>query len=182
MLSANIFRFPCLMNPKPFKFCPSCSSDSFRLTENRYSCDQCDFTFFINAATAVAGILVHDGKLLFTVRGKAPGKGKLGLPGGFVDFHESLEEALIRETREELGIHVTDWKYLMSAPNIYDYADVRYHTCDGLFVAYLNEKPAFTLQASEIEAVKWLQPDKVKLQDIAFPSLRKAVKMVIDSL
>ena len=170
------------MNPKPFKFCPSCASDAFRLTENRYSCDRCDFTYFINAATAVAGVLVYDGKLLFTGRGKAPGKGKLGLPGGFVDFDESLEEALIRETREELGIHITDWKYLMSAPNIYDYAGVRYHTCDGFYVAHLDKKPEFTLQEAEIAAVKWLQPEQVKLQDIAFPSLRQAVKMVIDSL
>ena len=70
----------------------------------------------------------------------------------------------------------------MSAPNIYDYAGVRYHTCDGFYVAHLDKKPEFTLQEAEIAAVKWLQPEQVKLQDIAFPSLRQAVKMVIDSL
>ena len=170
------------MNSAPFQFCPFCGFDGFRLTENRYTCESCDFTFFINAATAVAGILVYNGKLLFTQRAKVPGKGKLGLPGGFVDCHESLEAALIRETREELGIHVTNWQYLMSAPNVYDYAGVRYHTCDGLFVAHLDEKPEFTLQVSEIDAVKWLQPNRIKLQDIAFPSLRQAVKRYLDSL
>ena len=170
------------MNTDPLRFCPNCKSDAFSLSENRYFCEDCSFTYFLNAATAVAGILVCDGHLLFTVRAKAPGKEKLGLPGGFVDFHESLEQALMRETREELGIHVADWQYLLSAPNTYDYAGVRYHTCDGFFVATLKKRPEFSLQASEIAGVKWLKPGDINPDNIAFPSMRRAVKVYIDSV
>lgn len=163
----------------PFAFCPACKSDSFHLTKNCYSCDDCHFTFFLNAATAVAGILVHEDRILFTVREKPPAKGKLGLPGGFVDFDESMEEALRRETREELGIEVKQWQYLTSSPNVYDYANVRYRTCDGFFVAELKKKPELTLQASEITSVKWLKRSQIKMNDIAFESMRKAIKLYL---
>lgn len=168
------------MQTKPFSFCPSCTSDAFTLDNNRYHCEQCGFTFFINAATAAAGILIHDGQLLFTVRAKNPGKGKLGLPGGFVDCAESLEQAMQRETEEELGIKVTQWQYLMSSPNVYDYANVRYHTCDAFFVAHLNTKPQFSLQAAEIAGVTWLKPEQINFNDIAFESMRQAVRKVIE--
>lgn len=99
----------------------------------------------------------------------------LGLPGGFVDFNESMEDALRRETFEEIGIEVKDWEYLLSAPNTYDYANVRYRTCDGFYVANVAQKPQLTLQQSEIAGVKWLPRKQINLEDVAFESMRKAL-------
>ena len=39
-------------------------------------------------------------------RGFDPGAGLWTFPGGFVDLGESVEEAAIRETREEIGVDV----------------------------------------------------------------------------
>lgn len=163
------------MQTNPFTFCPACKSHAFTLTNNRYFCDDCHFTFFLNAASAAAGIIVCGDEVLFTIRQKEPGKGKLGLPGGFVDFGESMEDAICRETLEELGVEITQWQYLLTAPNTYDYTNVRYHTCDGFFVAHLQEKPELTLQESEIAGVKWLKHPEIQLEDIAFASMRKAL-------
>ena len=37
-------------------------------------------------------------------RGRSLGAGKLGLPGGYVEFNENAEQAAIRETKEEIGL------------------------------------------------------------------------------
>jgi len=56
-----------------------------------------------------------DGKVLCHIRGKDK---KIGMPGGMVDKDESIQEALIREIKEEYGIDLSDKvheiKYLTS--------------------------------------------------------------------
>lgn len=53
-------------------------------------------------------VLVLSGKglagILTVRRGENPGKGKLALPGGFLDVGETWEEGAVRELREETGI------------------------------------------------------------------------------
>jgi ADP-ribose pyrophosphatase YjhB (NUDIX family) len=55
----------------------------------------------------VGGIL-HDseGRLLVIRRGHDPGRGLWSLPGGRVETGETDAEAVVREMREETGLHV----------------------------------------------------------------------------
>ena len=55
---------------------------------------------------AVAAVIVADGKLLLIRRGTEPSKGKWSVPGGRVEFGETLEDALKREVREETGLEI----------------------------------------------------------------------------
>jgi 8-oxo-dGTP diphosphatase len=55
---------------------------------------------------AVAAVMVRDGKLLLIKRGVEPSKGKWSVPGGRVEWGETLIEAVKREVREETGLEI----------------------------------------------------------------------------
>lgn len=53
---------------------------------------------------AVDGLLTYRGKLVVVRRKYPPFRGKLALPGGFVEYGERVEEAVVREFEEETGL------------------------------------------------------------------------------
>ena len=55
---------------------------------------------------SVVGVLICDGKVLLARHTYGPGKGKLIIPGGYIEEGEMPEEALAREFMEEVGITV----------------------------------------------------------------------------
>lgn len=70
------------------------------------------------------------------------------IPGGFVDYGESLEEAAIREAKEEtsLDIQLKSQLHTYSDPN----RDPRQHTITTVFVATAQGKPKARDDAQEI--------------------------------
>jgi len=52
----------------------------------------------------VDGIVFEKGKVLLIKRAKNPLKGHWALPGGLVDFGETVEKAVVREVKEETGL------------------------------------------------------------------------------
>jgi 8-oxo-dGTP diphosphatase len=55
---------------------------------------------------AVSGAIFRDGKILLVRRARSPGLGFYSLPGGRVEFGESLHTALHREVAEETGLRI----------------------------------------------------------------------------
>jgi 8-oxo-dGTP diphosphatase len=55
---------------------------------------------------AVSAAIFRDGKVLIVRRARPPARGVYTLPGGGVELGETLEEAVIREVREETALEV----------------------------------------------------------------------------
>ncbi|HYH74565.1 MAG TPA: NUDIX domain-containing protein [Candidatus Saccharimonadales bacterium] len=70
-----------------------------------YICPGCGKHAYENPVMAVeAALFDEDGRVLLGRRTREPSVGQLDLPGGFLDPHETLEDGLMRELREELAI------------------------------------------------------------------------------
>lgn len=55
---------------------------------------------------AVSAAIFRDGKVLLVRRARSPGKGFYSLPGGRVEFGETLHAALHREVAEETALRI----------------------------------------------------------------------------
>ncbi len=55
-------------------------------------------------ALTVDGVVALEGKIVLIRRGNEPFKGKYALPGGFVEYGETTEHAVVREVKEETGL------------------------------------------------------------------------------
>ncbi len=72
----------------------------------------------------------------------------LALPGGFVDIGESVEDALIREMKEETNLDVN----ILNLQNIYSdpSRDPRFHTASAVYVCEAKGKPKAQDDAKEV--------------------------------
>jgi len=57
-------------------------------------------------ALTVDGILIKNGSILLIQRKHSPFQGTWALPGGFVEYGEKTENAMIREMSEETGLKI----------------------------------------------------------------------------
>jgi ADP-ribose pyrophosphatase YjhB (NUDIX family) len=159
-----------------FKFCPRCGQQrSEGVGTSPLRCGACGFLYYFNPTIAVAGfIFAPDGRTLFIRRAKEPAKGRLALPGGFVDIGETAEEALRREAQEEVNVELADLRFLCSHTNSYDYGGITYPVLDLFYRA----RPVHVESAAALDGVEsfeWLDPRAVDLDAIAFPSIRNAL-------
>ncbi|HEY5876240.1 MAG TPA: NUDIX domain-containing protein [Ilumatobacteraceae bacterium] len=56
----------------------------------------------------VGAVVVHRGELLLVQRGRGAGQGSWSVPGGRVEWGETLEAAVRRELHEETGLQALD--------------------------------------------------------------------------
>ena len=52
----------------------------------------------------VGAVILRDDKILLLLRSRPPEAGSWNIPGGKVEFGETIEAALIREVKEEIGV------------------------------------------------------------------------------
>lgn len=166
-----------------FSHCPSCGCSAFEEhNEKSKLCQECGFVYYMNPSAATAAFVFNpQGKLLVCERAKEPAKGTLDLPGGFVDFGETAEEAIVREVQEETGLRLHTVKYRFSLPNNYLYSDLDIPTLDLFFEAGLTEDPLLTA-ADDVAQCHFVAPEELRPEAFGLTSIRKAVERLLAEL
>jgi len=113
------------------------------------------------AVGAVA--LRDDGALLLVRRGKAPALGRWSLPGGRVDWGETLSDALRREVAEETGLEVVPGELAGLVERI--------HLNEGFHYVILDYHVTITggtlRPGSDVTDARWVLPSEVALLEVS---------------
>jgi len=89
------------------EYCSNCGKkNTFALIEGvkRFHCTHCHTIHYENPKPAATLICPRKSEILLVKRAFEPAKGHWCLPGGFLEMHETPEEAALRELREETGL------------------------------------------------------------------------------
>lgn len=159
-----------------FTYCPLCGAKAFEeRNEKAKQCRACGFVYYFNPSAAVACFVRNaQGEILLVRRGKEPAKGTLDLPGGFVDMHETAEEAVRREVKEETGLELQSCRYLFSLPNLYPYAGFEVHTLDLVFECEADDFSA-AHAADDASEIIVMHPGELCPDDFGLSSIKRAV-------
>jgi len=162
------------------KFCPCCGSARFHATGSRsFLCADCSFNYYVNSSAAVAVLLFNSsGELLLTRRAIEPHKGKLDLPGGFIDPMETAEQAAVREISEELGIEIHSLKYFCSFPNEYVFSGFSVFTIDMFFLAK-TENLGNMIAMDDISSFEFYKPEAIDLNELPSISMKNIINELI---
>ncbi len=115
--------------------------------------------------TVDAIIEVEGGIILIKRKNPPPG---WAIPGGFVDYGESLEDAACREAKEETGLDIKLIRQFHTYSN--PGRDPRHHTVSTIFIASASGKPVAGDDAKEVGIFhKRLAPKRPCLRSPADP-------------
>lgn len=156
-----------------YEFCPKCGGilGGKLLKEGepeRLVCEKCSFIFFLDPKATAGTIFTSGGKIVLLRRGIEPGYGKWVFPGGYVNQGEVVEDAAIRETKEEVNVDVK----IIHLLNVYSYPNR-----PVIVIVYAAEVTGGTLGAGdESLEVKTFSAEEIPWDHLAFPSTKDALR------
>ena len=159
------------------KFCSRCGAPMTRAvpptdSRERHVCSKCGWIHYLDPKVACGTVSEIDGKFALIQRNIDPRKGFWSFPCGFMEIDETLEEAAVRETREESGLEVSLDGHL----GTYSYVQ-SWHGGSVVVVAFLGRPVGGKLQAGDdAEAVRVAAAAEIPWSDLAFKSSHSALK------
>lgn len=152
-------------------YCSACGSKTeprMVAKQQLRACPKCDRIFFRNPKVVVIALIEDDGRVLLGRRDIEPGRGLWGLPGGYVDWNEHPQDAVVRECSEEMGVEVEPLELLTVQHIVLDDEGI-------VFLPYrarlIGGAPA---AGDEVQEVGWFRPND--LPPLAFPSHRQVLQ------
>jgi NAD+ diphosphatase len=136
------------------RICGRCGAETNRDADLlARTCPACGLVRFPRIDPSVLVLVERDGKALLA-RNETYSEGSFAVLAGFVDSGETLEEAVRREVREEVGIEVDDIRYFGSQPWPFPH---------GLMIAFTAQWVSGELDATpgEIAEAGWFAPDEL---------------------
>ncbi len=135
-------------------FCGRCgSTTSPKETERAKMCPECGYTIFPRISPAII-VLIEKGDKVLLARSPHFPSGRYSIIAGFVEPGESIEEAVVREVMEEVGISIRNISYFGSQPWPYP---------DSLMIGFTAEFADGDIQVDgvEIEEASWFSADEI---------------------
>lgn len=151
------------------RFCGVCGGPMKMHTEISKRCTHCGKEIWPLLATAII-VLIHRGDKVLLVHARNFRGKFFGLVAGFVETGETLEEAVVREVHEEVGIKIKNIRYFASQPWPYP--------C-GLMVGFTADYVSgnLHLQRSELDDAGWFDRDHLP----PVPDKMSIARQLIDS-
>jgi NAD+ diphosphatase len=136
------------------QFCSRCGTPMrARSDERARACPSCRFTSYPPVSPAVM-VLITRGRELLLARKSVWPAGRYSAIAGFVEPGEMLEDTVIRETREEVGVEVGELRYFGSQPWPFPHS---------LMVAFTAEYAGGPVKPDgvEIEEAAWFDAEEL---------------------
>lgn len=132
------------------RFCSKCGKPMQRSQKERMLyCETCGFQVYPTISPCVI-VAVYDGDRLLMTKYSGRAYTNYALIAGFVEIGESLEQAVRREVKEEVGLAVKNIRYYKSQP--WPFTD----TILAGFYAELDGDDTITLEEEELSLGVWL--------------------------
>lgn len=141
------------------RFCGRCGTPTEPSTtkgERAVRCPRCQLVAYPRLAPAVITLIEDDGGRVLLARNRNFGVPMFSLLAGFVEPGETLEQAVVRETFEEVGILVDRLEYWGSQPWPFPHS-----LMVGFRARYAGGD--LVLQEDEIAEAGWFRPDALPL-------------------
>lgn len=142
-------------------------------------CPSCGRRTYANPKPAVEVALVGpDGLILMVRRAVDPHRGRLDLPGGFVEVGETVEDALRREVAEEVGLdhmEVSDLAFTGSVVSPYEFEGVVH---DVLVLQHVGRYRGAPVAGDDAAEVVHALPEQLDRLDMAFPDLHLSLMAI----
>ena len=149
--------------------CPRCGEGTERLEgEWGKRCPRCRYEHYPHLHPAVI-VLVKDGDRCLLARKAGWAPGRYALVAGFVDNGESFESTVAREVREEVGVEVTDIRYVGSQNWPFPS-----QIMVGFVATYAGGE--IRVDPEELEDARWFPGDQLP----ALPSRHSISRFIID--
>ena len=160
---------------REFRFCPQCggafNARILKVGEPaRLVCDRCGFVLYLDPKVAVGTIIrTPDHQIVLCRRAIEPGYGRWVFPGGYVDRGEKLEEAAVRDAREECGLDV-ELEGLVSLHS--------YRGRTPIIIVWAARAVGGELKVADEESleVATFGAETIPWDDLAFESTREALR------
>lgn len=118
-------------------------------------------------------IILKENKILMVKPKRGYNAGQWALPGGFVGYGETPEEAALRETVEETGVPCKIVRFLGTESRLGRTTSYHWHT---FFYQAQVEHENFRPAPDEIEAVAWLEIDEALSSVSFYENLREKLR------
>lgn len=130
------------------RFCARCGAPT-RLAKGGWQrhCAACGADHFPRTDPVTIMLVEHEGKLLLGRQPRFPPKMYSAL-AGFVEPGETIEEAVVREIREEAGVAVRDVRYIASQP--WPFPSQLMIGCTSV-----ADDPTLAIDTTELEDARW---------------------------